>query len=208
MKKIAVIEVGVHKAEDTRRLYNQYVHWSENHYYYGFEPNPDKSSLIEQEVGHLQNFSLIKKAVDVENIMKRFNIKVGGASGISSLYDINRDMDEKYYNGKFREGFQKSFDVECVRMDTFIEENEIEEVKYLHCDAQGNDINVLKSFGDQIHKLKSGQVEASSGDFLYEYKENSTENCVTFLENNGFEITNITQNDRLGFEVNIEFLRI
>lgn len=208
MEKIAVIEVGVHRAEDTRRLYNQYVHWSENHYYYGFEPNPDKFSLIERKVGHFQNFSLIKKAVDLENAIKKFNIKATNASGISSLYDINHSMDEKYYNPRFRSGFEKSTEVECIRMDTFIEENEIEEVVYLHCDAQGNDINVLKSFGDQIHKLKSGKVEASSGDFLYEYKENSTENCVTFLENNGFEITNITPNDPVGFEVNIEFLRI
>ena len=206
MKKIAVVEVGVHRAEDTLRLYKKYIQ-SENHYYYGFEPNPDKFSLIEQEVGHLKNFFLIKKAVDLENVIKKFNIKEG-ASGISSLYDINHDMEEKYYNRRFKAGFEKSAEVECIRMDTFIEENEIEEVIYLHCDAQGNDINVLKSFGDQIDKLKSGQVEASSGDFLYEYKENSTENCVTFLENSGCEITKITKNDHLGFEVNIEFLKI
>tara|TARA_R110002096_G_scaffold435197_1_gene659700 strand:+ start:439 stop:762 length:324 start_codon:yes stop_codon:yes gene_type:complete len=91
--------------------------------------------------------------------------------------------------------------------DTFIEEKGIDVVTYMHCDAQGNDINVLKSFGKHIDKLSAGVVEAAKDEFLYTYKENSQENVIAFLEENGFTVTELRDNDETGLEVNIHFER-
>ena len=200
----AVIEVGVNTGQDIGHIYAD--HWKTGYKYYGFEPVPFLQNQIIANHGSRSGFELIEAAVDIDEEPKKFNIQnISNMSGVSSLHEINVDMDPHFMSPYFK--YADSVTVECKRMDTFIEEKGIDEVVYLHCDAQGNDINVLKSFGEQISKLKAGVVEASKDEFLYTYKENSQENITKFLEENNFKITNVLANDSTGLEVNIHFER-
>lgn len=200
----AVIEVGVNTGQDTGPIYGS--HWKTGDMYYGFEPVPFLIKEINAKHGTRPGFELIEKAVDTDESNKTFNVqRIGHMSGVSSLYDINEDMDPHFQSSAFK--FAEQIEVECIRMDTFIEEKGIDVVTYMHCDAQGNDINVLRSFGKHIDKLRAGVVEAAKDEFLYTYKENSQENVIAFLEENGFTVTELRDNDATGLEVNIHFER-
>lgn len=212
MKK-AVIEVGVQKAQDTERLHKEYM--TEDSHYYGFEPNYKMHDTINRVTFNLENITIDKRAVDIQDRKADFfigfvtkNQPVENDAGISSLHRLNDDLEPMYQHWKFKHDLDETFTVDCVRMDTFIKENDIDEITYLHCDAQGNDINVLRSFGSQIYKLKAGKVEASNEGFLYRYEENSLQNCIDYLKSNEFEIVSVENNDPKGFEVNIEFKKL
>lgn len=200
----AIIEVGVNTGQDVANIYGE--HWKKGYKYYGFEPVPFLAEVINKQHGTRPGFELIQDAVDVDEEPKNFNIQnISNMSGVSSLYEINEEMDPHFKSPFFK--YSDTTTVNCKRMDSFIEEKEITEVVYLHSDAQGNDINVLKSFGDHLDKLKAGVVEASKDEFLYTYKENSQENIEKFLVDNGFEVTEVKANDSTGLEVNIHFVR-
>jgi hypothetical protein len=75
----------------------------------------------------------------------------------------------------------------------------------MEIDAQGNDFNVLKSFGDMLSIVEEGVVEASQNVDLYQGVNNRREDIVRYLEKYNFEILKQTNNDYLGAEINIHF---
>ena len=86
----------------------------------------------------------------------------------------------------------QEIEVDVCRMDTFVQQNNISRIDYLHCDAQGNDFKVLKSFGDKINIIKKGRCEASHKVTLYEGVDNSAKSIINFLKANSFNIYKIT----------------
>jgi hypothetical protein len=97
-------------------------------------------------------------------------------------------------------------------MDTFINENNIDTIDYFHCDAQGNDLKILHSFGDKLSLIKKGKVEVSFGDELYKDVINDLHSVIYFLKNNGFEISNLRDiNNKINkghYDGNVEFYNI
>jgi hypothetical protein len=75
-------------------------------------------------------------------------------------------------------------------MDTFIMEYNIDKIDYFHCDAQGQDLNILKSFGDKIKIIQKGKVEVTLKDELYSNTSNNIDEVIQLLTTNGFEIVN------------------
>ena len=75
-------------------------------------------------------------------------------------------------------------------MDEFIETNKINKIDYLHCDAQGSDLDVLKSFGKYLQILVKGKVEGCVTNNLYK-NENNVKTLINFLESNNFQIINV-----------------
>jgi hypothetical protein len=92
-------------------------------------------------------------------------------------------------------------------MDKFISENNITEIDYFHCDAQGNDFKILKSFGNKLNIIKSGVVEASCSVSLYKV-DNTAESIINFLEENGFKILNRSDLGASSPEIDINFEKI
>ena len=99
--------------------------------------------------------------------------------------------------------------MEVIRLDTFIEDNGIDEIEYLHCDVQGKDLEVLFSLGKYIDILKSGVIEMPTTHERKLYKDQTytAEDARKFLEANGFRITHETSNDWHNNECNIYFSR-
>lgn len=200
----AIIEIGVNKAQDTIRLHK--AHYKSGYKYYGFEPLQFLNNTITSICGDLENFTLVNKAIDTEEGIKEFFIQhtSGDISGCSSLNTFNTELEKRYRNRNFV--YSGSENVECIRMDTFIEQNDISAIPFMHCDAQGNDLKVLQSFGNSIDKLEAGVVEASMNNSLYNI-DNDITSIIEFLRSNNFVIKNIDNNDLYGLEVNIYFER-
>lgn len=74
--------------------------------------------------------------------------------GCSSLYKLDfseRDRGDPDYN---RPNPQKEIIVEGTRLDTFIDENEIDSVDLLCIDLRGYELNALKSLGQCLNNVK------------------------------------------------------
>lgn len=204
--KSVILEVGVNRGTDTVKLLKKY-----NTEIHGFEPVPDLYEMLKNKffgdrrvhmhnyaVGHKKEVMPFYITVTAPNIAAKF--------GASSLFQFRDNIKEKWNRKDFET--DKIIDIEVIRLEDFIHENQIDEVVFLHCDAQGNDINVLRGLGDQAHKVKRGVVEASKNIPLYKEKENRVDVITNWLNENGFRVTEVVDNDKLGAEVNIHFERI
>jgi hypothetical protein len=103
--------------------------------------------------------------------------------------------------------YTQTIEIETIRMDSFMKQNNICTVDFLHCDTQGNDLKVLKSFGDNIHLLKSGKVECFNKSNLYKEVENDFNSVTEFLKSKGFSIDEVVCNDDFEHELNVFFSR-
>lgn len=99
--------------------------------------------------------------------------------------------------------------VKTVRLESFMKAFHLESIDYLHIDAQGMDLVVLRSLGPYLSKVKAGVLEAPINDRKKIYEGSHTcDEAILFLLNNGFRITDIEKNDSLGNEVNLYFRKV
>jgi hypothetical protein len=81
--------------------------------------------------------------------------------GASSMLKIDfslRNIDDPDYN---RENPQKQIIVNGIRLDTFIDENQIDNIVLLCIDLQGYELNAIKSLGNYLYKVKYIITECS-----------------------------------------------
>ena len=180
-----IVEIGANTGSDTERFVNE----SENQVY-AFEPDPILFEKLTTKFLTKTNLKLFDFAVDIENGKKNFyssNLE----TGIASLHKLNNELKNNIDLQKypcFAEGFHNTFEVNTIRMDTWIEENKIEFIDFLWMDAQGNDFNILKSFGDKIKILKSGRCECVNQIAIYENIDNYFGDVAAFLIKQGFSV--------------------
>jgi hypothetical protein len=93
-----------------------------------------------------------------------------------------------------------------MRLDTFMNEVGIRHVHFLKIDAQGADLNVLKSVGDRLRDVRKVVLEVSlTSTPLYE-GSHSKDECLQFMADAGFSLQDEeSQSD--GQEANLTFLR-
>lgn len=171
---------------------------------YAFEPTPELINYIKKVISekNIKNYNLIEAAVSDFEGTSKFNIAGQGDWGCSSLHEFSENLD-KTWPGRSDFKVTHVVEVKVIRMDNFIKKNNIESIDYLHIDTQGNDLNVLKSFGNELHRVKEGVMEVPYSVFLYKNIPSKKE-CIDFLESNGFEITSVENNGGLQ-EQNVYF---
>ena len=179
---------------------------------YSFEPVPELVNKIRSRAGHLVNYKIIEKAVSDYNGSTKFNVSTQENWGCSSLLDFSPKLKTEWKNIPGVYNFEdieytKQIDVDVITLKSFIEENEIEKIDWLHIDTQGNDLNVLKGMGNTLDIVLGGALEAANKEDILYVGQNTKEECIEFLESKGFHITNIEQNDPFGNEVNIFFAK-
>lgn len=190
-----VIEIGANDGGNTFEFSKNCKVWS-------FEPDPANVKILKDKFINNKNVVIIEKAVSDFNGTALFNVATNGMS--SSLNDLT---DFSINNTKVK--FKNQINVDVVRMDTFIIENNMDVIDYFHCDAQGNDLKILHSFGNKLSLIKKGKVEVSFGEELYENVTNDLHSVIDFLKDNGFEINNWRDiNNKLSkrhYDGNVEF---
>ena len=200
-----LIEVGAYNGSDSLNYYNK------GYVVYTFEPKKDLFQNLIDRTKNLENYTVINKAVSLKNGTATFNIcKRGGASSILPFRPENELVKnwtavrtDIHYSGI-------SYDVETTRLDTFIEEYELQTriIDFIHIDAQGVDLDCLKSLGIYISNVKAGVVETVKDlnkSIYIGQEDNTLENVKEFLSTNGFEITKICSNDNTNCEYNVYF---
>lgn len=187
---------------------------------FAFEPNPilyrDLCKLAETRT----RYHPIKAAVCETDGASLFNLAgpvdpreplrhAEGISnyGCSSLLPFNEKVREEWPTRHDFQAFAQT-QVPTVRLDTFIRQMNISSIDYLHIDAQGMDLAVMRSLGDKITCVKEGVLEAPINDKKRIYEGSHTcDEAILFLLNHGFQIYNIEKNDSEGNEVNLFFKR-
>lgn len=200
-----LIEIGTYDGSDSLRYYyNGYK-------VYTFEPNKDLYEKIIEKTKNLDNYNVINKAIYIENGITKFNIcNDGGASSILN-FRSNEELEKSWTNNRLDIQYSGlSYNVETIRLDTFIEENNLQDtiIDFIHIDAQGVDLECLMSLGKYIINVKEGVIETvidKNKTIYIDQNINIFENVKTFLENNNFTITRIENNDNTNCEYNIFF---
>lgn len=203
-----LIEVGAYDGSDSLNYHkNGYI-------VYTFEPKKDLFQNLVDKTNHLTNYTAIPKAVSLKNGIIQFNIcKEGGASSILP-FRPDHELIETWTENRTDVQFSGiSYDVETTRLDTFIEEYGLQDriIDFLHIDAQGVDLDCLKSLGKYIKNVLAGVVETVMDEKKSIYigqNDNTLANVALFLTSNGFKITSIQSNDITNCEYNIHFEKI
>lgn len=160
-----IFELGSRDLQDAVKLYNYY-----NCKVYAFECNPDcliecKKILQQCKDDKIkQNLILVESAVslmDEDVTFYPFNLTKYNNMGSSSMLKIDfsmRNSDDMDYN---KENPQDEIKVNGIRLDTFMDKNNIFNIDMLCIDLQGYELNALKSLGDYLHKVKYIITECS-----------------------------------------------
>ena len=152
-----IFELGSRDLIDAIKLHDFY-----NCKIYAFECNPDcliecNKNLLKLNEDTKKDIILVNKAVSLTNSnvsFYPFDLNKYNNMGSSSMYKIDfskRDIGDPDYN---RSNPQKEIIVEGTRLDTFIDENNIDNIDLLCIDLQGYELNALKSFGEYLNKVK------------------------------------------------------
>lgn len=187
---------------------------------YAFEPNPILFDDLRKIENENPRYHPIKAAVGEKDGEGAFHLAgpvnpmnplahQPGISnyGCSSLLPFSDTVQQEWPNRIDFQAFA-SVNVVTTRLDTFLKMRDIKTIDYLHIDAQGMDLAVLRSLGDKLSCVKEGVLEAPINNKKKIYIGSHTcEEAILFLLNNGFQIYNIEKNDEMGNEVNIYFRR-
>ena len=194
-----MFDIGAHEGQSSIFKAEE----NENLHVYAFEPIPKLADGIKSKINNLKNYTLITKAVSDYNGEAFFNVRGEGDWGQGSLSDFTGAVDTVWPGFNLR--FTDKIKVEVIRLDNFIEQHNIKKINYLHVDAQGGDLRVLKGLGKYIAIVEKGVVEASNTDKIYYTDQNTVDDTVNFLNNAGFDIISIDSNDHISNEYNIYF---
>lgn len=203
----AVIEVGANTGNDTRKLLERYKDCT----LISFEPVPDLYNELVERYKDNKNVILYNYAVSNKDGNQKFHItktdpSIRARFGSSSLYEFKRDLHDKWSRPDFYT--EKTIDIKVIKLSDIIQSHSITEIEYLHCDAQGNDLNVLRGLGNYSKIVKAGVIEVTNKISLYEGSDNNIDEAKKLLDELGFNIIEIRSNDKKEAESNIFFNRI
>lgn len=176
-------DVGANNGQDSIRFSDD-----TNNIVYAFEADPFWAQTLTNL--NRPNYKVINKAVTEEEGVKQFFIAPRGNRGCGSLneFEDNLYSQEGWNDGRSDLVSTETINVECIRLDSFCDQNNITEIEYLHCDAQGHDFKVLLSLGKYIDCVKQGRVEVWLRNPLYkDIEDNYVDNVVNFLTSKGFD---------------------
>jgi len=199
------IEVGANQGTDTDRFVEQYDR------VFAFEPIHELYAKLCEKYKFNSQVHIFPFAIDIENSFKKFNVSIGYDWGSSSLFEFDYENlrggnwvpdDPDFYRGDMETNH--SYLVPTITLYDFITLYNINKIDYLHIDAQGNDINVLRSLKNKINIVQAGVLEVGCGLDIYKNTNNRIETAITFLNENGFKIVNsFIQTE--GHEINLFF---
>ena len=179
---VSLIDVGSHKGE--------YISSIKKNFHidkiYGFEPNDEIFTKL------IKNFSsdkirLYNYGVSDEKGEVFLNKNIESSS--SSINDLNTNS--KYYKKKFfllnflklKEVTTKS-KIQVIRLDEFMNKNNIKKLDLLKIDTEGFEYNAIKSIGSRIYDIKLIHIEHHFDDMII--KNYTLSDIHAYLKNKGF----------------------
>ena len=207
MKK-AIIEVGAFDGIDGLAL--AYKNPSIN--VYAFEANPlqikiikKNKKILEKRKGILlNNYLIYNYAISKQNKINNFYISKNPRA--SSLNLVKNNL-EKFWPGWKKIHFEqiKKVKVKSIKLEKFCIKKKIDAILYLHIDAQGSDLEILKSLKKYINLVQDGVIEVAKTKASSLYKKNHTLNDVKKFFKKKFKIYKMNSNTVLNNELNVYF---
>lgn len=190
------IDVGAHEGETTIR----FAALRPDLIIYAFEPN---LAVASRTMGRLRNFVMLPFAVSTSDGTAEFKLSAFDAS--SSLLEMHSDVLAKWIGGPGQLDVVDRFQVPTIRLDTFMNRMGIAHVEFLKVDAQGADLDVVRSAGDRLADIDRIKLEVTKGEQLYEGAA-TTEEVVAFMTEHGFHLVDRVEQTH-GQEENLTFAR-
>jgi FkbM family methyltransferase len=142
---------------------------------YSFEPVESTFSILKNNTGDISNIIAVNKGLFKENCSKEINLYVSNEH--SSIYDIQ---------GMGLNSEEKQ-NIELIRGDDFLRENNLNIVDFLKLDIEGAEYDALLGFSESIEKGKIKIIQ-----FEYGYINITTKKLLidyyTFFETYGYTI--------------------
>lgn len=197
-----VIEVGANNGSTFYEMVNK----RPDVIFFGFEPVVEMHDKLSAVFQKNRNYLAYRCAVGTNRGVRRFYVSGTHDWGCSSFLEFSPGLDHTWPG---REDFvvTEVADVLVVRLDEFIKSWSaiIKNVDFLHIDAQGTDLDVLKSAGDCLSMIRAGVMEVPQSDAVALYKNQHTrKQALDFLEEKGFKVSAIEHQQN---EDNIFFTR-
>ena len=156
---------------------------------YAFEPNPIMfAKLIKLAPNNYHTFNMVVSEVDgTVDFYNNKNIET------SSILPFNEDNLSDWPSGHLLKNLNVA-EVSSIRLDTFISNENITEIDFLKIDAQGADLQVLKSCGTMLGIIEQIQVEVCDIQ-IYE-NGNQLDETVEYLTSRGFKKIKTLQHNK------------
>ena len=138
-----------------------------------FEPQIKIFNRIEEKYELNKKFKVNNSAVSNENAIKSLHINKHDLT--SSFTEFNNDnhylnYKAKLFGGSLSEMILNSEKVETVRLDTYIDNEEISEIDLLKIDTEGHELEVLKGLGKKISDVGIILIEFHNDNIYLNYE--------------------------------------
>jgi FkbM family methyltransferase len=190
------IDVGAHEGETTF----PYAAADPSLLVYAFEPNLHAASRI---MGRLRNYVVLPIAIAERDGSAELQLNAYEQS--SSLLPADRAGVQRWIT---EQEFKVigSMTVPTMRLDTFLNGAGVEAVDYLKIDAQGLDLEVVKSAGDRLRDVAKVQLEATTASYRQYEGAPGKSVIIEFMKSKGFQLAGEEVQSH-GQEANLTFLR-
>lgn len=154
-------------------------------------------------MGRLRNYVVLPIAIAERDGSAELNLNAYEQS--SSLLPADEEGVKRWITEqKFK--VVGSVTVPTMRLDTFMNRAGIASVDFLKIDAQGLDLEVVKSAGDRLRDVAKIQLEATTASYRqYEGAAGKSE-IIEYMESKGFRLAG-EEIQTHGQEANLTFLR-
>jgi len=173
---------------------------------YSFEPNKDSFQKLQRHTGGHPNVHLYNKAIS--NIDGILTFYVNNEADTSSLLPFDEEGLKKWCRAINHSSVVKtvtSYQVECIRLATFIKQNNIQSIDHIKIDTQGHDFEVVKSLDEYIRIVKQIYLEVQVAEYELYKNQSKKDELVKYMESYNFVIKEILP-QTCGLEENILFV--
>ena len=155
-------------------------------------------------MGRLRNFVVLPFAIAERDGTADFHINAYEAS--SSLLPADEGGVKRWIT---EQEFKVigSVTVPTMRLDTFMDKAGLDSVDFLKVDAQGLDLEVVKSAGDRLRNVAKVQLEATMVPYRQYEGAPDKSAIVEYMESKGFRLTD-EEIQTHGQEANLTFVRV
>lgn len=170
--------------------------------------------FIDPDGDALDRVPALEGDVKVRGALSTFNGETSFhfyGDGTHSILTINTKDIHKFIGGHTGEPARredwlprKSISVPCYRLDTLLQEFNIDEVPFLTIDAQGHDLQVLKSLGNRIRSVWHFELEVQVTDFEIYIGQSALSEVLDYAAQEGFDLF-LCQPQTFGQELNLLF---
>lgn len=159
---------------------------------YAFEPLPEHFKVLKHRSLKYPNLHVFNYAISTTNADK-VPFYVSNDKNCSSLQPFVNENIRKWRPPPGRANFKTKeiITVKTKTLESFLKEHQIKTVDFIKIDAQGHDLNIVKSLGKMLEFVKEIVMEVQIVDFQL-YKDAPTKNEVMdFMSKNKFDVFKI-----------------